>query len=168
MAGHDEEPLRQRLTFDVAFRQIGLFGDNSRMNEEDRNQIYSKEAYNRVVGASRSHVAISTERDAGLISLDLELRSQPPSEEDLTLWDSVAEVSLEMGDEGLVISTPPGDEFYEFPLARGPYRVRVYVSGAETVNALGTEGQDRYRVVLWPAPYQEPVLIQKRVRRRFE
>ncbi|HEX3270079.1 MAG TPA: hypothetical protein VHR15_05480 [Ktedonobacterales bacterium] len=98
--------------------------------------------------------------------MDLEIRSQPLHDEDITPWDCVAEVSFEANDAELVSYTPPGDDLYRFPIQSGSYRVRVYVSGVETVNALGTEGQDQYRIVLWPAPYQESAVLQKRVRRR--
>jgi hypothetical protein len=166
MAADNQEPLRRHLTFDVAFRQIILEGDNAAASAEDLQQLYSQEAYARFIGASGGRVIVSTERDAGCISMDLEIRSQPLHDEDITPWDCVAEVSFEANDAELVSYTPPGDDLYRFPIQSGSYRVRAYVSGVETVNALGTEGQDQYRIVLWPAPYQESAVLQKRVRRR--
>jgi hypothetical protein len=44
-------------------------------------------------------------------------------------------------------------------LQPGTYRVRAYFGGLDTVSADGLEGDDHYRVVLWPAPAQEPVIL---------
>ena len=39
------------------------------------------------------------------------------------------------------------------------YRARVYAGGIETVDEYMQDGEDHYRVVLWPAPHAAPALL---------
>jgi hypothetical protein len=43
-------------------------------------------------------------------------------------------------------------------VAAGTYRVRLHGSGLGTLSADGLDGDDRYRIVLWPAPAAEIVV----------
>ena len=47
------------------------------------------------------------------------------------------------------------------PVTPGMYVVRVYYGGLDTIRDLGLEGDDHYRVVLWPGPAR-PVTVLKR------
>ena len=55
---------------------------------------------------------------------------------------------------------PDGDSANSRRIAVSPgtYRVRAYAAGSETVDEYMQEGDDHYRMVLWPAPYAAPAL----------
>jgi hypothetical protein len=44
-------------------------------------------------------------------------------------------------------------------LSAGMYRARVYAGRIDTVDEYMMDGQDHYRVVLWTAPFAEPILL---------
>ncbi len=143
----------------VDHNQIFLEDCERERNVEDLTALYDEGAFARHVGAAPSQLCIHTARWYGVVRLELIVRSDPPDDK-LTGWDNVAEATLELSSGCLVAfgpeSSPDGPRISMLP---GIYRVRVYAGDVETVDEYGQEGQDHYRAVLWPAPYQEPTLL---------
>lgn len=122
-------------------------------------QLLSPEAKARRVGVAPGVVAILTARNATVL-LSVEVVSHPPSD-DWRGWDRVVEASLDLP-SGCLVVHGVSDYFPAAPrisLAPGTYRVRAYYGGLETVSSDALEGADHYKVVLWPAPAAQPVVL---------
>lgn len=78
-------------------------------------------------------------------------------DDDFGGWDHVAEASLEVPSGGIAIDgcTSYRPEEVRIRVTPGTYRVRVYCGG------LAYEGDDHYRLVLWPQAYAEPKVLKK-------
>jgi len=76
--------------------------------------------------------------------------SEPPY--DATQWDHIAECSLDLPTGQLQVHECTGGPVAELIVTPGTYRVRAFFAGLDTLDESGLEGDDWYRVVLWPAP----------------
>jgi hypothetical protein len=78
------------------------------------------------------------------------LTSPPPL--DLSDWDHITECSLAVPTGEVVIagSTDYLPTAKRVSVAPGVYRVRVSYGGLSTISDDGFDGDDRYRVQLWP------------------
>lgn len=94
------------------------------------------------------------------VPVSVEVRTQAPPE-DIEGWDQVVEASLEVPSGRLVVlgSTDYLPDAPRTAVEPGIYRARVYFGGIDTLSPDGLEGADHYRVVLWPAPSREPVIL---------
>jgi hypothetical protein len=75
-------------------------------------------------------------------------------------WDHIAEASIELPSGRLEIHECTGGSIDVLPVSPGAYRVRAYFGGLDTLSDDGLDGDDRYRIVLWPAPFA-PIEILK-------
>ncbi|SFU88345.1 hypothetical protein SAMN02799631_02888 [Methylobacterium sp. 174MFSha1.1] len=87
------------------------------------------------------------------------VRDAPPL--DLDRWDHVAEASLALPSGRLEIHECTGGSVDVVPVAPGIYRVRAEHGGLGTISPDGLDGQDRYRIVLWPAPFAEVSVLKQ-------
>ncbi|HEX3780320.1 MAG TPA: hypothetical protein VHX38_11680 [Pseudonocardiaceae bacterium] len=78
-------------------------------------------------------------------------------------WDHVAEASIrtDTGIIHLVGDASNPDDDISLTIPPGTYRVRVCSSGFDTLSEDGLDGDDQYRLVLWPAAAQ-PARVVKR------
>lgn len=122
-------------------------------------QLLSKEAEARHVGVAPGVVCVLTARTA-TVPLTVEVRFHPPSD-DWGGWDRVVEASLDLP-SGCLMIHGVSDYLASAPRMQvdpGTYRARVYFGGLDTLSPDELEGADYYRVVLWPAPAEEPVTL---------
>ncbi|MDH7971288.1 hypothetical protein QH494_03770 [Sphingomonas sp. AR_OL41] len=75
-------------------------------------------------------------------------------------WDHVAEASIDLPSGRLEIHECTGGSIDVLPVSPGTYRVRAYFGGLDTLSDDGLEGDDQYRILLWPAPFA-PIAILK-------
>lgn len=101
-------------------------------------------------------IRIETGIAGGSVDVEVEVRSEPPEVEDVRDWDDVAEVSIDVpGDELLVTSLfafLPRELPNLVPSGPGPYRVRVHARGRDTAVDSTQSGVERYKIVTWPSP----------------
>lgn len=112
---------------------------------------YATEDTERRIKTGPFIIAVLPERNTD-VPVEIEVLDQPP---DLVLesWDHVAEASLDVPSGRLEIHECTGGSIDILPLPAGPYRVRVYFGGLGTPDEKRLDGDDHYRVVLWPAPH---------------
>ncbi len=121
---------------------------------------YDEGALARHLGVTSGTLCIFTARWYGVARLEVIVcRFQP--HDILTDWDNVAEASIEVPSGCLMAHGPETDRDQSPHIAIPPdtYRARVYAGGVETVDEYLQDGQDHYRIVLWPAPYAAPILL---------
>ena len=95
------------------------------------------------------------------VPVEIEVRDHAVASEDLASWDKVKECSLEIPSGRLVVL---GNEYYpdatRIKVKPGCYRSRIYYGGLNTITVDGLEGEDHYKIVLWPAEFAEPINIK--------
>lgn len=122
--------------------------------------VLSAEAHARHLGLARGTLCILTAR-YDEVPVTVEISHAPPPQDDFHLWDQVVEASLEIP-PGCIAVHGPMDYWPEVPriaVAPGTYQARVYFGGVYTVGADETDGEDHYRVALWPAPAAPPKVL---------
>ncbi len=119
---------------------------------------YTDEDLQRRIKAAPFLVVIQPERNMD-VPVQLDLRDAAP-DEPLDAWDHVAEASLELPSGQLEIHECTGGSIDIIPLPPGSYRVRACFGGLGTLSEDGLDGEDHYRLTLWPAPLA-PVAVLK-------
>jgi hypothetical protein len=123
--------------------------------------VLSPDAYARQLGVTHGTLCILTARNV-TVPLTIRLRADAPAD-DFTSWDRVVEARFDVP-SGCIVIHGPSDYFPEAPriaVTAGVYRARVSYGGLDTISADGMEGEDHYRVELWPdqAGSAEPVVL---------
>ena len=120
---------------------------------------YDDEDIRRRIKAVPFVVVVQPERDM-IVPVAIEVLAEPPSDGTIEEWDHVAEASLDLPSGKLEIHECTGGSIDILCVPSGSYRVRVYFGGLSTLSSDGLDGDDRYRVVLWPGPVA-PIRVLK-------
>jgi hypothetical protein len=111
---------------------------------------YTDEDVKRLVKVAPNVVVIQPVRDF-TVPVELEVHESDPGV-DLESWDHVAECSIDLPSGHLHVEECTGAAVFSVELEPGTYRVRALFSGLDSLSDDGFDGNDRYRVVLWPGP----------------
>jgi len=147
--------------------QLTLFADYHQFYLQDEaasgdlSQAWNPEAVERMLAVADGVVGIGTLRNMD-VAVTLEILAEPPSA-DTAGFDHVVEGSLDARCGTLVVAgcTDYFPDASRFALAPGTYRVRLSISGADTLSEDGLDGADHYLVQLWQAPLAEPVVLKQ-------
>jgi hypothetical protein len=92
----------------------------------------------------------------------IEISDMEP-DEDLDEWDHVVDCSIEIPSGELIVSGPTEDLYHaqRIQLMPGIYCARVYFGMLEEVDDDGFEGDDFYKVTLWPSGEHKPMKVRK-------
>lgn len=104
-------------------------------------------------------VVIQPERNMS-VPVELDILDGPPDEA-LDLWDHVVEASLDLPSGRLEIHECTGGSIDILSVAPGTYRVRACFGGLTTLTDDRLDGEDHYRLVLWPAPAAPLAVIKQ-------
>lgn len=120
---------------------------------------YTEQDVQRRIKAADNVVVIQPERSM-TVPVELEiLDSRPP--DDFEKWHHVAEASLELPSGKLRIeewgNAEPVDEIV---LEARSYRVRAYYGGLDTLSFDGLDGDDHYKIVMWPSPVGDVTVVK--------
>ena len=147
--------------------QLTLFADYHQFYLQDEavygdlSQAWSPEAVERMLAVADGVVGFGTLRNMR-VGVTLEMLEEPPGS-DTAGFDHVVEGSLDARSGTLVVAgcTDYFPDAARFALAPGTYRVRLSISGADTLSEDGLEGEDHYLVQLWQAPLAEPAILKQ-------
>lgn len=119
---------------------------------EDFGPLWTDEAVERLIAAGDCSVGIGTVRNMS-VPIALTIHADEP-EDDFHEWDLVNECSFTVRSGRIAIlgCTDALPEAARISLAPGPYRLRVSYSGLDSLSEDGLDGDDFYRLQLWPAP----------------
>lgn len=90
----------------------------------------------------------------------LELHDRQPHI-DLSSYDHVVVCSLDLPTGDLQVLDGTGGEVLRRLVPPGSYRVLALYQGLGTLMPIGLEGHDSYRIVLFPWPSPEPLVVLK-------
>jgi hypothetical protein len=120
---------------------------------------YSDEDVQRRIKTGPHVVVIQPERNM-TVAVEIEIHDSEPLY-DAKSWDHIAEASLDLPTGQLQVEECTGGPVADFRVAPGRYRVRAFCGGFETIDDTGLEGNDHYRLVLWPAPHAEVLVVKQ-------
>jgi hypothetical protein len=120
---------------------------------------YTEEDCRRRIKTAPNVVVIQPER-AMDVAVTIELHDSEP-ELSLNGWDHVAEASLHLPSGNLQVHECTGGPVADFNLTPGWYRVRSMHGGFETIAPVGTDGNDFYKVALWPADAADVAVLKQ-------
>ncbi|MES2151882.1 MAG: hypothetical protein V4508_19050 [Pseudomonadota bacterium] len=90
----------------------------------------------------------------------LELHDSEPAI-NLSDYDHVVQCSLELPSGELQVHECTGGEVLRQTVAPGRYAVLALFLGLDTIDAMGLEGNDTYRILLWPTSSTLPLAVLK-------
>ena len=120
---------------------------------------YTEENTTRRIKAAPFVVVIQPERNMD-VPVEIEVTDAPP-DLDLDAWDHVAEASLDVPSGRLELHECTGGLIDVLTVEAGTYRIRAYYGGLTTLSQDGLDGDDHYRIVLWPAPSADTVVLKQ-------
>ncbi|PZO03193.1 MAG: hypothetical protein DCF30_03470 [Hyphomicrobiales bacterium] len=148
--------------------QLAVFADyfqfyiQDETANDDFGSLWTEEAVERLLAVADHSVGIGTARNM-TVPVVVSLHDATP-EADVAEWGLVNEGSFTVR-SGRIAVMGCTDSLADAPrldLAPGPYRVRVSYSGLDSLSEDGLEGDDFYRIQLWPAPLAPIVVVKDR------
>ena len=138
-------------------RDFELFADYFQFYLQDESangnlESWSEEAVARFLAIPPGSIGVGTVRNMN-VPVSVEVLDVEP-EPDFTSWYHVTECSLDVP-TGRIVLAGCTDYFPDAARIEVPpavYRARIPYGALDTVSANGLDGDDRYRVQLWPAP----------------
>lgn len=95
------------------------------------------------------------------VPVEIELLDQAP-ERIADGWDQIVEASLDLPSGRLEVIECTTGSADTIDLPPGTYRLRAHFGGLDTLSEDGLDGDDRYRIALWPAAAGPVELVQPR------
>jgi hypothetical protein len=146
-------------------KRVEVFADynqfylwDSKMTREAP-EDYTAEDVQRRIKTGPYVVVIQPERNMN-VPVTLEIHDSEPFI-DVNAWDHIAEASLHLPSGNLQVHECTGGPVADFTVAPDWYRVRSMHGGFDTIAEVGTDGDDYYKVALWPADPMDIVVIKQ-------
>lgn len=128
----------------------------------DLGDAWDEVAVARLLAVAPGMIGVGTVRDAD-VPVTIELLENEPAP-DFASWDHVMECSIATP-TGKIVLAGCMDYFPDaarIELSPGTYRARVSYGALDSVSADGLDGNDRYRVQLWPGSTAQPIVLKDR------
>jgi hypothetical protein len=161
------EPLVRELEVEADYGQIYIYDPETQLADEDAAgdddplERAMDDAYEsrRFVGYAGGLIDVVTPSQYNWTApMRVEVSDQPPPS-DAESWDHVVELPLPVPSGRLVFQASGGGEPIETQIPAGSYRARFSGRGY-SADAGEIEGQESYRLQLWPAAEAKPQLIR--------
>jgi len=127
--------------------------------------LWTKEAVDRLLAVGAGFLMIGTVRNM-TVPVIIEILDSEPSQE-VGTWDQVNECGLEVPSGRIVVAgcTDYLPDAARITVPPGWYRVRLFYGNLDSLSDDGLEGNDFYKVLLWPAdgPFPLTVIKQRKI-----
>ncbi len=133
--------------------------------EGDLSNGWTSEAMERELALAPGTIGVGTARNM-TVPVSVEVREFAPQNEDFSIWDQVNECSMDVPSGSLVIAGCT-DDFFDaarISLSPGCYRARIYYGQLYDLSDDGLEGNDHYKIVLWPSENSELKILKQKDR----
>jgi hypothetical protein len=151
----------QRHHFDL-FADYHQFYLQDELVEGNLGDSWTPEATWRLLALAPGTVGVGTVRNM-TVPVDIEVHDRPLDER-LDAWDQVNECSIQV-DSGRIVIAGCTDYFPDaarIVVKAGAYRVRVYYGKLDSLSPDGLDGEDHYRLVMWPSAPGPVVVLKQR------
>lgn len=131
--------------------------------EGDLSNSWTPEAVKILLALAPGTIGVGTVRNMD-VPVTVEVQQTTPREEDFSIWDQVNECSIDVPSGTLVIAgcTDYFPEAARILLAPGHYGARIYYGQLADLSDDGLEGNDYYKIVLWPSGKLELNVLKQR------
>jgi hypothetical protein len=106
------------------------------------------------------HVVVVQPVRSMTVPVELEVHADDPGFE-IAAWDHVAECALDLPTGQLQVDECTGSAVLDLRLSPGTYSVRVLFAGLDTLSDDGLDGEDRYRIDLWPGTPRDLAVVKQ-------
>lgn len=151
----------QRHHFDL-FADYHQFYLQDELVDGNLGDSWTQEATDRLLAITDGTVGVGTVRNM-TVPVDVEVVDTEP-QDSFDDWDQVNECSIDVKSGRLVIAgcTDYFPDAARIQVPPGTYRARIYYGKLASLSEDGLEGEDYYRVVLWPGDQAQPVVLKQR------
>jgi hypothetical protein len=151
----------QRFSFEL-FADYFQFYLQDESAEGNLSEAWTPEAVARLLAVAPGVVGVGTVRNTD-VPVTVEVLEAEP-EQDFAAWDHVTECSLDVPSGRIVVAgcTDYFPDAARVEVHPGSYRARVSYGALSTLSENGLDGEDRYRVQLWPASAVHPRVLKNR------
>ncbi len=124
---------------------------------------WSEQCIEDMLGIVPGLIQIGTARNM-TVPVDVEVRDSEP-EEDFNRWDHIAEAGIVISSGAMIIAglMDDPDEAARIEIKPGSYRARVCYGDLDILSTDGLEGDDHYKVALWPGEFTGVKVIKRRI-----
>ena len=123
---------------------------------------WTNEAVQRLLALAPGTIGVGTARNM-TVPIMVEVHDQEINEYDGN-WDQINECSIKVTSGRIVVSgcTDYFPDAARIIVPTGTYRARIYYGELDSIRNNGLDGDDHYKVVLWPAPYAPVKIIKQK------
>jgi len=128
----------------------------------DLSESWTLDATGRLLAIAPGTIGVGTARNM-TVPVDVEVRVAEPVE-NFDDWDQVNDCSIEIS-SGRIVVAGCSDYFPDaarIEVSPAVYRARVFYGKLASLSDDGLNGQDHYRVVLWPGNLIAPIVLKQR------
>lgn len=164
MSNHRRDSLQMasrhfKINFATSHHQFYI-GDKAVEGDTGSDRFWTNEAFQDRLAIETGILGVGTEC-YGPVKAEFYVLNKKPQESNFDQYDHVVEGSLEVTSEEIeVLNCPDSSVELKIYVAPGTYRVRVYSSNLKSVE--GDEGDDSYKIEIWPDS-----LINRKVIKRY-
>jgi hypothetical protein len=137
--------------------QIWIVCEQARNSEHSF--LFSGQHLSNRVWTDPGLIIMFTERNM-TVPVVVEVQDSKP-ENDFAEWDHVTEASLDVPSGIIEMEGCGGHNPMQVQVKSGLYRVRMYQTGLGMLSENGLEGNDHYKIVLWPDVLIPPTVLKK-------
>ncbi len=120
----------------------------------DLSESWTQQESDILLAVAPGVVGVGTARNM-TVPVTVQILDGPPAEDarDWEQWDRINECSMEIASGSIVVAgcTDYLPEAARIKVAPGWYRLRIYYGGLHTLTEDGLDGDDHYKIALWPA-----------------
>src|SRR5262245_31348180 len=119
--------------------------------EGDLSDSWTKEATDNLLALAPGTIGVGTARNMD-VPVTVQILDAAPTDKNFFEWDQVNECSIEAPSGSIVIAgcTDYFPDAARIPVEPGTYRARIYYGKLDALSEDGLEGNDHYKIVLWP------------------
>lgn len=128
----------------------------------DLSRSWTEEAIQRLLAIAPETIGVGTVRNT-TVPVSVEIQEAEPAE-DFDKWDQVNECGSNVPTGRIVIAgcTDYFPDATRIKVQAGCYRARIFYGGLDALRENGLEGDDHYKIVLWPAPVSNVKVLKQR------
>ena len=150
--------------------ELSLFADYFQFYLQDESvegnlsDSWTDEATDRLLAVAPGTIGVGTVRSMDVpVTVEL-LEVEPPL--DMASWDHVTQCSIQINSGTLVVAgcTDYFPEAKRISITPGTYSARISYGALESLSADGLDGDDHYRVQIWPGSATPPKVLKQRAK----
>jgi len=154
--------LHHRHEFEL-FADYFQFYLQDELAEGDLSESWDQTAVDRLLAVAPGTIGVGTVRNMD-VPVTVEIHDEAPTDEAAN-WDQINECSMDVPSGRIVVAgcTDYLPEAARIAVEPGCYRARIYYGRLDSLSEDGLDGDDQYRIALWPAPPREIEILKQRV-----